>query len=105
MIYFCPECGRPTMMRAVRLVAFQPRGRLTAWALGPVREVLLGYHAICATPGCNTLVRVDAEGMRRLKPREAREPQQDAIPPAPEPPRPPMQIHRTPGMVWTREGR
>jgi hypothetical protein len=106
----CPECGSTTWMRATRVVEFAPRSWLTRWWLGAVRERLIGYNGVCAQ--CGTAARVDGNGAKRLGPLVAQSKgrQDDAprVPVAPEP-RPahaePIEIHRTPGMVWTRPER
>jgi hypothetical protein len=97
-------------MKAVKLVELRPCSALLRWLFGAVRERLIGYNGVCAQ--CGTAARVDGNGAKRLGPlvHQSKGRQDDAprVPVAPEP-RPshaePIEIHRTPGMMWTRPER
>jgi len=110
MTISCPECGSRTWMRAVRIVEFTPRAGLMRWLRGAVRERLVAFNGVCSE--CGLAARVDGNGAKRLGPlvHQSKGRQDDAprVPVAPEP-RPshaePIEIHRTPGMMWTRPER
>lgn len=99
----CPECGYAVFMRAVRLVELDRRGWLMALLLGPIGERLIGFHAVCAN--CGTSVRVDAQGVRRLRSatqseaapaRQSQESEKSKRAP---------DVNRTPTMQWSRDPR
>ena len=106
MILRCPECEHDGMMRAVKVVRFHLRAGLSAMLFGPWREEIVGINAACANPACGCAMRIDRSGVMRLrtKPRETAS-NGVVIPPEPTKPKPDMQLHRTPGMEWTRDAR
>jgi hypothetical protein len=89
-------------MRAVRLVELRNNSVWFSWLVGPVRERLVGYHAVCAS--CGTAVRADVFGMRPLRTISVT-PQADEREQQRKERLPELDVNRTPGMTWTREAR
>jgi hypothetical protein len=106
----CPECGATRWMRAVRVVEFRPCAWWLRWIYGAVRERLVAFNGVCSE--CGLAARVDGNGAKRLGPLGSQSKgRQDDAPRAPVAPEPrpahaePIEVHRTPGMMWTRPER
>lgn len=103
----CPACGSRLFMRAIDVVEVRIRLGLWAWMSGVIDEQRMALNAVCASPNCpdkGEPLRIDRDGVRRLRegPRIATA---ASPPPVEKPPREPIEINRTPGLAWTREGR